>query len=605
MKINNINSKINISKKQPKQKEKQNIGNISNAKKEYNVSFFGYIPKMGNTYKGQIIPNDIQMQPMQEYRINEDSVFKCSNFYINLNSDELKHKVKSLRNGENFVIGRDATKLENMPETMSRKHLRISKNRYGQLTACDLNSMNGTILKSNVETIPLNEGKKALQAGKYYLLPFNAVISADKEKIHLNEYKNIINTLENGTALLVGRGESSDIRIDNKFVSYYHMSLEPYNGQVLVRDLYSTNGSNFEYCEQHSSLRPPSPNELLPPPKHYQNDYSYIIDTSELKKGIPTRIPNDCQIYLGNHFSLDMRNPNILNLLEKKGKVTIGRGSSCDLTVSDFYSHVSREHLQLEKIGNDIIATDLNAMNASKIIPKNKIKAFNGGVADIKLSQHNIGDCYLLANLYALSRTTKGQQLIENMVNVDGNGNYVVNLYANRGPIVVRPDQLDGQSLNGTNKICVSGDLGIRAIERAYGRMVNNFEPGECTLHMVLDDGGYPDVALKNLTGLDSKSYKIKNINIHKKLSEISQKGLDNYVLTCTTSNGKYNGYVDYQRRFNERHAYGIKNIDQYSQTIEIVNPHNTMFSKTISWNEFAEHFNYLYVGNLQNIYNF
>ena len=603
MKINNINSKINISQKQPKQKEKQNLGNISNAKNEYNVSFFGYFPKMGNTYKGQIIPNDIQMQPMQEYRINEDSVFKCSNFYINLNSDELKTKVKNLRNGESLIIGRDATKLENMPETMSRKHLKISKNRYGQLTACDLNSMNGTILKSNVETIPLNEGKKALQAGKYYLLPFNAVISADKEKIHLNEYKNIINTLENGTALLVGRGESSDIRIDNKFVSYYHMSLEPYNGQVLVRDLYSTNGSNFEYCEQHTPLRPPSPSELLPKPRYYQNDYSCIYDTSELQKGIPTRIPNDCQIYLGNHFSLDMRNPNILNLLEKKGKVTIGRGNSCDLTVSDFYSHVSREHLQLEKIGNDIIATDLNAMNASKIIPKNRIKAFNGGVADIKLGQHNIGDCYLLANLYALSRSPKGQKIIENMVHVDDSGNYIVKLYSNLKPIIISPEQLDGQSVNGKNKICVSGDLGIRAIERAYGRMVNRFEDTGRTLHMEIDDGGYPDIALRKLTGIESRTFKPKNSNIQQKLYEISSKGLDNYVLTCTTPNGRFNGFVDKERRFHERHAYGVKNIDQYSRTIEIVNPHNTMFSKIITWDEFAKHFDRLYVGELSKVY--
>lgn len=607
MQINNINSKFTISPKQQKQKETQNknSGSVSCKKNEYNISFYGYMPKMGNIYKGQIIPEDVKMQPMQEYRINEDSVFECTNFEIDLNSDELKNKVKSLKFGESFIIGREATTLENMPDTMSRRHLRISKNRYGQLTACDLNSMNGTTLKSNIKTISLNSGKQALVAGKYYLLPFNAVISAEKEKIHLNEYKNLINSLENGTALIVGRGESSDIKIDNKFVSYYHMSLEPYNGQVLVRDLHSTNGSNFEYCEQESSLRPPSPSELLPKPKHYQNDYSTIYNISELQKGIPTKIPNDCQIYLGNHFTLDMRNPNILNLLEQKGKVKIGRGDTCDLIISDFYSHVSREHLQLEKIGNDIIATDLNAMNASQIIPKNKIKAFNGGVDDIKLGQHNIGDCYLLANLYALSRSPKGQQIIENMVHIDDNGNYIVKLYSNFRPIVVGPEQLDGHTINGEKKVCVSGDLGIRAIERAYGKMVNNFEDTGRTLYMQIDDGGYPDVALKKLTGIESKCYRTKNSNIQRKLDEISSSGLDNYVLTCTTSNGKFNGFVDYEKRFHERHAYGIKNIDPYSRTIEIVNPHNTMFSKTITWNEFETLFNYLYVGELQNTYKF
>ena len=607
MQINNINSKFTISQKQKKQKEAQNknLGSVSYKKNEYNVSFYGYMPKMGNIYKGQIIPEDIKMQPMQEYRINEDSVFECTDFHIDLASDGLKSKVKALKNGESFIIGRDAIKLENMPDTMSRRHLKISKNKYGQLTACDLNSTNGTTLKSNVETLPLNDGKKELKAGKYYLLPFNAVISAHKEKIHLNEYKNLINSTEKGTAIVVGRGENSDIKLDSKFVSYYHMSLEPYNGQVLVRDLHSTNGSSFEYCEQSSPLRPPRPDELLPAPKHYQNDYFNIYNTTELQKGIPTRIPNDSQIYLGHHFTLDMRNPNILNLLNQKGEIKIGRGDSCDLVISDFYSHVSREHLKLEKKGNDIIATDLNAMNASQIIPKNRIKAFNGGVADIKLGQHNIGDCYLLANIYALSRSPKGQQILENMVSVDNDGNYIVKLYSSNNPIVIRPEQLDGQSVNGTNKVCVSGDLGIRAIERAYGRMVNNFANTGRTLYMQIDDGGYPDVALKKLTGIDSKSYNIKRTNIHSKLFEISTNGLDNYVLTCSTPRGKFNGYVDYQRRFNGQHAYGIKNIDPYTQTIEIINPHNTMFSKTITWNEFSELFDYLHAGNLQNKYNF
>jgi hypothetical protein len=75
--------------------------------------------------------------------------------------------------------------------------------------------------------------------------------------------------------------------------------------------------------------------------------------------------------------------------------------------------------------------------------------------------------------------------------------------------------------------------------------------------------------------------------------------GLENFVLTCSTpKKGNFFGYMDYQRRFNENHAYGIKNIDSYKQTIEIVNPHNTMKSETISWNEFAQLFDYIYIGN-------
>ena len=584
---------------------KKTLNNSSNISKSNNVSFMGLFPTINNPFNAQKVDGDVQMRPMQEYEINEDAKFDCCGYTIDLYSDELKEKVKYLRAGEGFVIGRNAQTLRNMPDKVSRYHLRITRNNDGRLTACDLNSMNGTKIKSNVMFLPPNANKTPLIPGKYYLLPYNAVISANKEKIRLNDLKKQIESLKEGQCLIVGRGYNSNIRINNETVSNRHLSLEPFRGRVLVRDLYSTNGSSFEYCENYSPLRPPFITDLMPFSKTEKNDYSNITEIKELKKGVPTKIPNDCQIYLGHHFTLDVRNPKILEMLNQKGKIKIGRNMNCDLVVSSFYSHVSREHLQLEKKGGNIIATDLNASTSTQIIPKNKIQPFNGGVVDIEIGQHNIGDCYLLANLYALSRTPKGQEMIKNMVSVDDDGNYIVKLYSNLLPIVVKPEQLDGQYMNGSNKICVSGDLGVRAIERAYGRMISEHNGDGYTLFMQIDDGGYPDVALRKLTGLESKTHKLRNTNVGNLLYDISSKGLENYVLTCSTPRGKYNGYVDSQHRFDESHAYGIKNIDPYNQTIEIINPHNTMSSKVIHWSEFQELFDYMYVANLKNSYNF
>ncbi len=595
MKINNIQTYTNISEVQRQNKkyinkDTRSIEQSTTPEKSKGTSFSGLFSLVKRPFDAKIVQYDIPMLPEQEYAINEDTIFESCDYEMDLSCKELRDRIRELKRGESFIIGREGVSLPDMPMQISRKHLKIKKNLNGSLVAQDLNSMNGTNIKQNVKEIPLYEYHQTLEPGKYHLLPYTAIVSADRIPVHLQDYREKLETLPEGRELIVGRNGDSDIWIDNDYVSWEHLALRPYKGQVLVKDLHSTNGSKYLYCEEEKKPESTS---------RYTSDFYNIRNTSTLQKGVPTRIPNDCQIYLGQHFTIDIRNPNIIEILNKNGKIKIGRNSSCDIVADDFYSQVSREHLQLEKNGDDIIATDLNSTMATQIIPKNKIRAFNGGVANIELGQHNIGDCYLLSSIYALSMTKKGQNVLENMVHVDDNGNYIVNFYDNDFPISVSPEELDGQKFMDTEKINVSGDLGIRAIERAYGKLVKRFGGGNRTLYMQIDDGGMPDIALKKMTGIDSKREKVTNEQIKRTLNDLCSNGLENYVLTCSTpNNDNFSGYVDYQRRFNKNHAYGIKDINKYNQTIEIANPHNTRKTEIISWDEFAQYFDYIFIGN-------
>lgn len=591
MKINCVQSYTNnnkIVRERYNSSKNTKTPNFSECKKNENISFSGLFPLKKASYNAQILNADIQMIPNQEYEINEDTVFESCGYTIDLSSKDIKGMIKSLKCKESFIIGRDEFRLYDTPMSISRRHLEIKRNQNGLLTARDLNSTNGTKIKQNVRTLPTDNAPQKLVPGQYYLLPYNAVICAHETPIFISDYKNALNSLPDGEELIIGRNNSCDVQLNNEFISGRHLALRPYMGNVLVKDLHSTNGSSFQ-CLETENMRRPCP---------YVNDFFYITDSAELQKNVPTRIPNDCQIYLGKHFTIDVRNPNILEVLNQKGKIKIGRNSNCDLVVDKFYSHVSREHLQLEKIGDDIIATDLNSSMSTQVIPKNKIRAFNGGLENLELGQQNIGDCYLLSTIYALSMTKQGQRYLENMVSVDDKGNYIVDFYTGRKPISVKPEELDGQKYKGTEKRNVSGDLGIRAIERAYGKLVKSFGGEDRTLYMAIDDGGWPNVALRKMTGIESDVEAVKDGKIQRKLQELCSMGLENFVLTCSTpKKGNFFGYMDYQRRFNENHAYGIKNIDSFKQTIEIVNPHNTMKSETISWNEFAQLFDYIYIG--------
>ena len=199
-----------------------------------------------------------------------------------------------------------------------------------------------------------------------------------------------------------------------------------------------------------------------------------------------------------------------------------------------------------------------------------------------------------------MSRSKKGRKLLEDMVQVDRQGNYIVTFYK-KEPIKVKLEELDGQRKDNQEKRSVSGDLGIKAIERAYAKMLkeeerNIFSPNDYnpTMFAQIDDGGFMSVALEKMTGIKSKSIYGKNPAVFSSLYKLSQ-NLDDYIVTCSTySKGRYGRYMDPRNLFIAKHAYSIKSIDTNNKTVEIVNPHNTKKTHHISWWEFQDMFDFL-----------
>ena len=56
---------------------------------------------------------------------------------------------------------------------------------------------------------------------------------------------------------------------------------------------------------------------------------------------------------------------------------------------------------------------------------------------------------------------------------------------------------------------------------------------------------------------------------------------------------------MDSNRKFITAHAYAIKSVDTKSGIIEIVNPHNTKVSETISISDFEKMFNFMYIARI------
>ena len=323
---------------------------------------------------------------------------------------------------------------------------------------------------------------------------------------------------------------------------------------------------------------------------------SQIRNITPLENREKTIIPNNSQLILGNDYTLNCRNPKLQDLLDKKGAIVVGTSPTANISVPQFYNGVNSTHLQIEKQGSKIIATDLSSTQGTEIIPKDKIKAFQHGTENLKLAQGEIGDCFVLATLYSLSRTPIGQKMLENMVQVDDNGNYIVT-FNNKKPITITPQELDSERKS-ENKDWACGEMGTKAIERAHAKSIKT------NLLMLnsaqIDKGGRITDALEIITGKKCTKHKLSEENIDTFLNSITKKGLENQFLTCSTPhNGNYGKFMNSKSKFITGHAYSIKNIDTKEKTIEIVNPHNTKKSEVISWDNFKSMFGYVYIATM------
>lgn len=580
--------------KQTNNKTKEFLNSTNTIKSGHSLSFSGIFQFLTPPKDKRYLTKDVQMLPNQPYLISNDAVLVLGpDFILDLGKDELiKSKIDNLKSGQSLVFGREAIALEGMDKKVSRKHLKIKKNNNGELIAFDLGSTNGTKICKNLIIPEINQGAFKLQPNMKYILPENAVLGLpNKTKLPLYQFREYLKQMSPQQSITIGCSPENSLHIDDNRISRQHLRLKNCANGVIVEDLNSTNGTIFIGVEK-----------ILP----YKDDYSKIQKKLYLQPNTPTLIPNDCQLYLGENFTIDLRNSNILDLLNNKGAITVGRDNSCDLIIDNFYTKASKKHLKLEKAEDKIVATDLNSTNKTQVIPKNQIEPFYGDIGKIELKQGNIGDCYLLSTIYAMSRTPYGQKLLKNMVRVDDSGNYIVT-FNSRAPIVVAPNELDGQKKGDKEKISVSGDLGVKAIERAYGKMLkagkmNGIEYYNPTMFFVIDQGGWMNKALEKMTNLACKKTKINSDSIEDILTYLSR-AKDKYILTCSTYNtgnyGKFKDYMDPEQRFISQHAYAIESIDSKNEKITIINPHNTMYSYTISWDEFKKYFDYICYANV------
>lgn len=311
-------------------------------------------------------------------------------------------------------------------------------------------------------------------------------------------------------------------------------------------------------------------------------------------------VDKNSQLILGD-FVLDLKNPEIEKKLKQNEEVKIGASKECNIVIPSFHSGIYPTHVVLRQDKKKNMIVNSKPFTNVQIINKNSVNPFYFGTRNLNFAQENIGDCYLLSTLYSLSRTSFGENFLKNIVSINEDGNYVVK-FLNKDPIIVEKDELYGDK----EKKSVTGELGLKAIERAYAKLINPLYaqkvPYASKMNIpFLDKGGFMTTALLNLTGLKTDEYDVKQTDLNFLLKNIKEYGLNHQIITCSTPpTGEYGKFMDKEEKFRTAHAYSVKEIDTENKTIEIVNPHNTKKSETISWDSFKKMFEFLCVARLK-----
>lgn len=250
----------------------------------------------------------------------------------------------------------------------------------------------------------------------------------------------------------------------------------------------------------------------------------------------------------------------------------------------------------------------------NKPFPKN-------GVGSINIFQGGIPDCQTLSTLYALSRNAAGADLLQNSIIILPDGTYQVVFPGHPTiKIPVSAEELQQRpKTDGRKRSLVSGNLGIRIIERAFAKLNKIIYPkryADVSLQDIMQIFLHPKYhynpaqSMKDLTGwkvkqlVAGKSFKTSRsfrqeakekpdlIKTVSKLLDTLATAPQKYIAVVGTIPGKKE-FLDPGCLLIAFHDYAVESIHPEQKTITLHDPYNTRIGLTLSYEDF---FRYFYV---------
>ncbi len=222
------------------------------------------------------------------------------------------------------------------------------------------------------------------------------------------------------------------------------------------------------------------------------------------------------------------------------------------------------------------------------------------GLKNLTFSQGKIGNCFLLASIWALSQNIEGKKLLAALIK-HKNSDYKVYFPGTHVTITLPPHQASMSNGVYTNTFGING---IHVLERAYAELRGKYA---LTPKASLEDstkGGHIREAMQVLTGwkmiypsYDEVTRDIFGVERYvpeewKGCFKLKSENPQRYIMTAGTLGNESDPSVEVSGNLlHPQHAYAVQSINESDQTINIVDPHNTSHIITIGYQDFFKCF--------------
>lgn len=534
--LNNGSFKVENSKKESKPNNKAKFSADDKLQKCYNLSFCGLFKQEGYDLSKdlRVACSDVVMPPFKDFIVDENS------------------------------------------EITGKNKLRFKKDNEGYLHVMNIFPCSGEypVVKQNAAYLPMERDTLLLSGVRYASYCDTKLMKSDFE-FDMFDYPEVMALPENGS-IIVGSSDEADLKPENSDgkIAGKQWKIEKKGYYYVITDL-TKEGGSVAHGRKGEFSKENNPDFIcnFPTSKVSKDD-----DITSLKPFEPAIVPSDSKIFIGHDYLLDLKNKEFLNKFKYKDTVIIGRKNNSDIKLDNFHSFVAGNHAAVKKCGDAFVVCDLGSKNGTKVVPNKAFKPFLDGVQRTHFSQGTVGDCYLLAPLYALSRNEKGAEILENIVKTDSDGNYRVKFH-DSPTFIIRSDDFSDDKYRDEIKIGAEGNSAIMAIEKAYARYVKPISilggKKDREMFSKVDEGGTSSMALLKLTGKRPKTLLPKvysSENLIQKLSDLKAK---NCVLTASSRNSTKR-YLDSCKTIVRNHVYVLDDVFPDEKRVSLINPHDT-----------------------------
>jgi hypothetical protein len=249
-------------------------------------------------------------------------------------------------------------------------------------------------------------------------------------------------------------------------------------------------------------------------------------------------------------------------------------------------------------------------------------RLFPNGVKNLEFNQSNIGDCYLLSAIYSIGNHPQGATILKNMIKVLPDGSFQVTFKGMpHRTQIVKLEELKGQGAARS----VNGSLGVRIIERAYGKLrKQEFNDPTKQKSLAAIVGGYGHDPLFEITGyeprwlnahgqvlkgdisnldynvpsfktvMDQQGISKEQTAVYKILKQLEANPQSFMVTVGTPPKHLAHNLTGKRYIFYANHEYALESVHFQNNTVTVVNPHETKTKMVITIDEFLSVFNSL-----------